>query len=285
MCSLKLQNNHRKGLFVVSMALGLLTATNQASAQAQPRQCSLSGSLTLILPNDPVTTARPLQALYTETGPFLAPPASPASVDANIQFTPPAVTVPPWLLAPILETMGDCEGPLTFTQLGDGGTSTHDFGSFGQIVDQFSVSALTPNYVISHTLSGTLNFANLPPLGSTDTIERDADVTISSTQAAGAISIARKVATGGTQLFQGTFSATYTTHSQVPLPWRCRLQSAFNGINPANGNFTGTTVRQQVVPPPAPAMPAAGALALVLLLLPAGVWAIRDARRKGARSA
>src|SRR5579863_637919 len=210
----------------IAVAFPAIAFASLSSAQAQCvgpptqcRNCLLAGQPILFFPGDPGPEAHSLQGvLYTETGPFLSAPGAATNVSAQMNMNPPAPAGAQLLAAAMLETMGYCEGPITFSQVGDGGTATTNFGPCGSITDTFTVvsdgTGSTP-YEIQHTLSGNLTLQNLTALG--PEIDRAGSITIGPTSASGEV----KVFSGSTSLCAGTFTGTYNTHATVPLPWPC----------------------------------------------------------------
>ena len=165
---------HKAVAVAVSFSAVAFGSLSSAEAQcvgspAQCRNCLLAGQPILFFPGDPGPEARSLDGvLYTETGPFLSAPGAATNLSAQMNMNPPAPAGSQLLGAAMLETMGYCEGPITFSQVGDGGTATTNFGPCGSITDTFTVvsdgTGSTP-YQIRHNLSGNLTLQNLPPLG------------------------------------------------------------------------------------------------------------------------
>src|SRR5215471_5234286 len=123
---------------------------------------------------DPGPQLRELgSVIYQETGPFLSTPSAPSMISVPIGLMSPPVsssapTGTQLLAAAMLETMGYCEGPLTFSAAGDSGTATTDFGPCGTLTDSFVVvgDGTTAPYRIQHTLSGNITLNNLTGFGS-----------------------------------------------------------------------------------------------------------------------
>jgi hypothetical protein len=200
----------------------------------------LTGQPTFFFPGDPGPEARSLQNMYTETGPFLAAAGATTNISAQMGFNPPAPIQSELLAAAMLETMGYCEGPLTFSKVGDGGTVTTNFGPCGTLTDTFTVvsdGSGTAPYQISHSLSGNLTLQNLPSFGTQ--IDREAAITIGPTSASGEV----KVFSGSTTLCTGTFSGTYNTHSTVALPWPCAVRTPWTAYTASTNTATGTVTR------------------------------------------
>lgn len=236
----------RRAVVLAVSFVGVLYGT-VGSAQAQCpgppdqcRNCLLTGQPILFFPGDPGPETRSLQNLYTETGPFLAGPGASTNISAQMGFNPPAPLQSQLLAAAILETMGYCEGPLTFSNVGDGGTVTTNFGPCGTLTDTFTVvsdgSGATP-YQIQHSLSGNLTLQNVPSFGSE--IDREAAITIGPSSASGEV----KVFSGSTPLCAGTFSGTYNTHSTVQLPWPCVIRTPWTSYSSATNMASGSVVR------------------------------------------
>lgn len=285
MHSFQKRNRLQTCLIAVPLSLAVL-AVGAGTASAQTRTCNLTSQpvpLTLLSGDAGVDAFT--SGTFIETGPFLATPGQTTAISAGLQFVPPASTTPAWLLAPILETMGDCEGPPSFPTIGNGGTSTHDFGVFGTVVDRFTVTASgngpdPDGYQISHALTGALNLTGLPAINPQAVIERDADITLSHTSATGTIDI---VAVNGDQrqvLIHGKLSAQYTTAPEaITAKIRCVKRVPFTSFNPASGLATGTVNRTYTILPPVPAIPPAGVFGLAALALSLGLWAIRQSLR------
>jgi hypothetical protein len=238
----------RKAVVVVATLCAVgFGSLSSAQAQcvgspAQCRNCLLAGQPILFFPGDPGPEARSLQGVvYTETGPFLSAPGAATNVSAQMSMNPPAPAGSQLLAAAMLETMGYCEGPITFSQVGDGGTATTNFGPCGSITDTFTVvsdgTGSTP-YQIQHNLSGSLTLQNLPALG--PEIDRTGSITIGPASANGEV----RLFSGSTALCAGTFTGTYSTHSTVPLPWPCVIRTPWTSFTASNNTASGTVARQ-----------------------------------------
>jgi hypothetical protein len=237
----------RKSVVAAIAFLGVVVGA-AGSAQAQCpgppdlcRNCLLVGQPMFFFPGDPGPEARSLQLLYTETGPFLSTAGAVTNLSAQMTMDPPAPAGSQLLAAAMLETMGYCEGPITFSQLGDGGTVTTDFGPCGRLTDSFTVvsdgTGANP-YEIRHTLSGSLTLQNLPPLG--QEIDRYAAITIGPTSATGEV----KLYNGSTALCAGTFSGSYNTHPTVQVPWPCVLRTPWTAFTASTNTASGTVDRR-----------------------------------------
>jgi hypothetical protein len=231
----------------ISLCGIVFIASSPAQAQCagspdQCRNCRLIGQPMFFFPGDPGPEARTLQIQYAETGPFLATPAAQTNVTAQMGMDPPPPASSELLAAAMLETMGYCEGPITFSQVGDGGTVTTNFGPCGTLTDLFTVvsdgTGTTP-YQIQHMLSGNLTLQNLPALG--PEIDRSAAITIGSTTATGEVA----VYSGSTRLCVGSFSGSYTAHPTVSLPWSCTIRSPWTSFSAASNIASGTVARRQ----------------------------------------
>jgi hypothetical protein len=237
---------------VVAIAFGGVALGGTASAQAQCtgtpaqcRNCMLVGQPIFYFPGDPGPESRTLNMTYAETGPFLgALPAAP-NLSAQMGFSPAPPLSSELLAAAILETMGNCEGPNTFSTVGDGGTVTTNFGPCGTLTDTFSVvsDGTTAPYQINHTIGGNLSLQNLVLTGP---IVRDAAITIGSQSATGAVTIY----SGTTPLCSGAFSGSYTAHpnSTTTFPWPCTIHTPWTGYSAASNLATGSVTRQGPTP-------------------------------------
>jgi hypothetical protein len=234
--------------FIAFFAIVFGTSSNaRAQCTGVPllcRQCLLIGHPIFFFPGDPGPQEHTLQTLYTETGPFLAQPGSTTNISAQMTATPPLSSSPEAELvaAAMLETMGYCEGPDTFSQVGDGGTVTTNFGPCGTLTDNFTVvsDGTTAPYQIQHSLSGslTLNNLTLPPVG--EGIGREAAIDIEPTSASGEVKVF-----SNTFSCAGTFSGTYTTHPSTPtsIPFKCVIRSPWTSFAASSNIASGTVVR------------------------------------------
>ena len=243
----RISSIHKAVAVAVSFSAVVFGSLSSAQAQCpgpptQCRNCLLAGRPIFFFPGDPGPEARSLDGmLYTETGPFLSGPGAATNVSAQMNMSPAAPAGTQLLAAAMLETMGYCEGPITFSQVGDGGTATTNFGPCGSITDTFTVvsdgTGSTP-YEIQHTLSGNLTLQNFTALG--PEIDRAGSITIGSTSASGEV----KVFSGSTALCAGAFTATYNTHPTVPLPWPCVIRTPWTSFTASNNIASGTVARQ-----------------------------------------
>jgi hypothetical protein len=241
----------RKALVVAISFVGVaFGATGSAQAQCagspdQCRNCLLLGQPIFFFPGDPGPEQRTLQMMYSETGPFLDTAGAVTNLSAQMGMTPAAPSGAQLLAAAMLETMGYCEGPNTFSQVGDGGTVTTNFGPCGTLTDTFSVvsdgvTAGGGPYQIQHNLSGNLTLQNLPALG--PEIDRAAAITIGPTSASGQVALF----SGSNTLCTGTFSGTYNTHpgSGTTLPWPCTIRTPWTAFTASTNIASGTVVRR-----------------------------------------
>ena len=278
----------RTSTYFHSIALALFGALVLCArtATAQTRVCDLAPAtppLTLFVPGDSQAHAFS-SGTFTEVGPFLTNVPTSTTISCALQFNPPESTTPAWLLAPIFETMGDCEGPPSFPAVGDGGRSTHDFGSFGTLIDDFSVTnagqgADPTGYHIRHVLSGNLDLRSLLALDAQSKIDRVANITLNHDNASGTIDIVATPPSGQSQtILHASITATYTTApAAIPKPIPCVKRASFTAFDPASGLSTGTVTRTY-----ATAVPTAsnGWLALLgALIAPLGFWAIQKKSR------
>jgi hypothetical protein len=233
---------------VIAVSFGAVAFVQSSTAQAQCagspdqcRNCLLVGQPMFFFPGDPGPEARSLNVMYTETGPFLAAAGAVTNVSAQMGLSPAAPPSSELLAAAMLETMGYCEGPITFSKVGDGGTVTTNFGPCGTLTDTFSVvsdGTGSMPYQIQHNLSGSLTLQNVP--GFSGEVDRAASISIGPTSATGEVAIS----SGSTRLCVGAFSGSYNTHSTVTLPWPCTIRTPWTTYNPASNIASGTVARQ-----------------------------------------
>ena len=159
---------------------------------------------------------------------------------------------PRTLYAAFLQPMGGNDGPPTFAQVGDGGTTMIDLGVCGRFVDRFQVTSTDP-YTMSHILSGIINghdFYPVDPIGAPPNIApdspvtRDTDVTFQANGASGTVLIQANRQGGGVIECTGTVMATFdVAHPVVALPIRYVGHLVFTGYDPVTDAFVGTNTR------------------------------------------
>jgi hypothetical protein len=270
--------------------------------------CGTTGStcqpapMTVVLPTSPPSNVLFETGVSTETGAFLnQSTTNPTTISQSLDFSAalPTSTTSPLLLAALFEEMGDCEGPVSFPKVGNGGSSTHNYGSLGTVTDNFSVTNAgqgsdPTGYAISHSFSGSLNLGGVPSLPPGWVYERVVCVNLGHSTAAGTVSIVQAPGAGMTgtpqTVMSGQITATYSTDTAaIPAEIPCCLKAVFVGWQPGTlggGSYVSSgSVTRSYTAPMVPALSPSGLAALVLLMLPAGLLAIRHAKRRGAASA
>jgi hypothetical protein len=255
-------------------AAGLALMTTASSALAQTRTCDISGSLTVTPPGGTTGTSSTVNAVYTETGPFLTGVVAPDTTAMTLSLVPAVQTSPTWLMAPFFQTMGVNEGPNTCGQSGDNGTITYASGPCGAIVDKFTVTNTNP-YTLSHSLSGTLNLSGLTSFGASAPITRNVSTNFTTSGASGSVSLNDNT---GRIFCNWSYSALYNPcHPVVNLPVTYQATASWTqGDGSAANAFGGTIVRSQFAG--APAIPPVGLAALAALVVAAGAALVRRAR-------
>jgi hypothetical protein len=132
---------------------------------------------------------------------------------------------------------------------------------------------------MSHALSGNLDLSAFPPLDPGSPVERIANITLCQKTATGTISIVGMVGGAQTTLMTGSLTANYNTTTVLFPCQRCVKHATYSGVS--GTSFTGTVDRTYAPQTVVPAVPAPwGLIGLMLLLFPAGFWAIRRTPRR-----